>query len=156
MRMIRMMWKQEWNLYRIIWVRPDWGDLGRMDETNLVRRVRKSSKTYEEAEKIWDELVKEDMKRRGLCINDAQGRKKWRRCCKSGRPRFNWKKDPAIKAKRKRMTPAEDRNVRSKLFATILAVIFAINFLHPPNCMVLRFADSYRFLLKYCTCQESF
>jgi len=28
--------------------------------------------------KSWDEVVKEDM--RGLCINDALGGNKWRRC----------------------------------------------------------------------------
>jgi len=30
--------------------------------------------------KSWDEVVKEDIKKRGLCINDAQDRNKWRRC----------------------------------------------------------------------------
>jgi len=29
-----------------------------------------------------DEVVKEDMKKRGLCINDAQDRNKWRRYCR--------------------------------------------------------------------------
>jgi len=28
--------------------------------------------------KSWDEVVKEDMKKRDLCINDAQDRNKWR------------------------------------------------------------------------------
>jgi len=32
--------------------------------------------------KSWDEVVKKDMKKRGLCINDAQDRNKWRRCCR--------------------------------------------------------------------------
>jgi len=32
--------------------------------------------------KLWDEAVKEDMKKRGLRINDAQDKKKWRRCCR--------------------------------------------------------------------------
>jgi len=27
-------------------------------------------------------MVKEDMKKRGLCINDVQDRNKWRRCCR--------------------------------------------------------------------------
>jgi len=36
--------------------------------------------------------MKEDMKKRGLYINDAQDRDKWRRCCKSGRLRLTGKK----------------------------------------------------------------
>jgi len=32
--------------------------------------------------KSWDEVVKEDMKKRGLYINDALERNKWRRCCR--------------------------------------------------------------------------
>jgi len=28
--------------------------------------------------KSWDEVVKEDITKRGLCINDAQDRNKWR------------------------------------------------------------------------------
>jgi len=27
-------------------------------------------------------MVKEDMKKKDLCINDAQDRNKWRRCCR--------------------------------------------------------------------------
>jgi len=51
-----------------------------MDETNLVKRVkgRKSSRhtKRERPKKSWDEVVKEDVKKRGLCINDAQDRNK--------------------------------------------------------------------------------
>jgi len=32
--------------------------------------------------KSWDEVVKEDMKKSGLCINDALDRNKWRWCCR--------------------------------------------------------------------------
>jgi len=32
--------------------------------------------------KSWDDVVKEDIKKRGLCINDTQDRNKRRRCCK--------------------------------------------------------------------------
>jgi len=32
--------------------------------------------------KFWDEVVKEDIKKRSLRINDVQDRNKWRRCCR--------------------------------------------------------------------------
>jgi len=32
--------------------------------------------------KSWDEVVKEDMNKRSLCINDAQDGNNWRRCCR--------------------------------------------------------------------------
>jgi len=32
--------------------------------------------------KSWDEVMKEDIKKRSLRINDAQDRDKWRRCCR--------------------------------------------------------------------------
>jgi len=61
------------------------GHLERMDETNLVRRVREERVPGHmkrgRPKKSWDEVVKEDMNR-GLCINDAQDRDKWRRCCR--------------------------------------------------------------------------
>jgi len=44
------------------------------------------------SKKSWDEVLKEDMKKRGLNINDAQDRKKWRMLQKSGRPRLTEKK----------------------------------------------------------------
>jgi len=53
------------------------GYLERMDETNLVKRVKER---FQDMEKSWNEVMKEDMKKRGLCINDAQDRNKWRRC----------------------------------------------------------------------------
>jgi len=67
----------------LIWKKPVWdviGHLKRMNGTNLIRRVReKSSSKYEEKRpiKFWDEVVKEDMKKRGLSINDDQDRNKW-------------------------------------------------------------------------------
>jgi len=36
----------------------------------------------ERPKKSWDEMVKEDMKKRGLCINDAHNRNKCWRCCR--------------------------------------------------------------------------
>jgi len=61
------------------------GHLERMDETNLVKRVREERVPEHikkgRPKKSWDEVVK-DMKKRGLCINDAQDRSKWRRCCR--------------------------------------------------------------------------
>jgi len=57
-----------------------------MDETNLVKRVREERVQLHKKRgrpKIWwAEVVKGDMKKRGLCINDAQDRNKWRRCCR--------------------------------------------------------------------------
>jgi len=32
--------------------------------------------------KSWNEVVKEDMKKKSLCINDVQDRNKSRRCCR--------------------------------------------------------------------------
>jgi len=52
------------------------GHLKRMDETKLVKRVRKERVPghikRRRPKKIIDEVMKEDMKKRGLCINDAQ------------------------------------------------------------------------------------
>jgi len=49
-----------------------------MDETNLVKRVRKDKVLGHtkrgRPKKSWDEVVKEDVKKRGLCINDYQDR----------------------------------------------------------------------------------
>jgi len=51
-----------------------------MDITNLVRRVREEKVPGHmkrgRPKKSWDELVKEDMKKRGLCINHAQDKSK--------------------------------------------------------------------------------
>jgi len=58
-----------------------------MDETNLIKRVRE--KEFKDIiykrgkpKKSWNEVVKEDMKKRFLYINDVQDRNKWRRCCR--------------------------------------------------------------------------
>jgi len=62
------------------------GHLERMDETNLVKSVREGRipghTKKGTSKKSWDEVMKEDMKKRGLCINDAYNRKKWRQCCR--------------------------------------------------------------------------
>jgi len=62
------------------------GHLERMDETNLLKRIREervpSRIRRGRPKKSWDEVVKEEMKKRGLCINDVQDRNKWRRCCR--------------------------------------------------------------------------
>jgi len=68
-----------------------------MDETNLVKRVRKERFPghikWGRPKKSWDEVVKEDMKKRGLCINDAQYKNKWQAMLqKSGQPRLTGKK----------------------------------------------------------------
>jgi len=56
------------------------GQLERMDETNLVKRVREERIPGHikrgRPKKSWNEVVKEDMQKRGLCINDAQDRNK--------------------------------------------------------------------------------
>jgi len=52
--------------------RPRWlGHLGRMDETNLLKRVPRYMNRGR-PKKSWDEMVKEDMNKRSLCINDAK------------------------------------------------------------------------------------
>jgi len=57
-----------------------------MDETNSVKRVREERVPglikRGRPKKSWDEVVKEDMKKKGLYIHDAQDRNKWRRCCR--------------------------------------------------------------------------
>jgi len=63
------------------------GHLERMDETNLVKRVREEKVSGHtkrgRPKKPWAEVVKEDMKR-GLCINNAQDIYKWRgSCCRT-------------------------------------------------------------------------
>jgi len=65
-----------------------------MNEINLVYRVRKErvpGHKERKAEKIWDEVVKEDMKKRGMCINDAKDRQVEMMLQKSVRPRLNRK-----------------------------------------------------------------
>jgi len=60
------------------------GNLERMDETNLVKRVGEERVPEHikrgRPKKSWDEVVKEDMKKRGLCI--IQDKNKCRRCCR--------------------------------------------------------------------------
>jgi len=60
------------------------GHLERMEETNLVKKVREEEvpEYIKEGRKSWDEVLKEDMKKRGLYINDDQDRNKWRRYCR--------------------------------------------------------------------------
>ena len=62
------------------------GHLERMSKTNLIRKIRDErvpgNMKRGRPKKTWDEVVKEDMMKRGLSINDAQDRNKWRRCCK--------------------------------------------------------------------------
>jgi len=49
--------------------------LERMDETNLVKRVMEERVPGHikrgRPKKSWDVVMKEDMKKRGLCINDT-------------------------------------------------------------------------------------
>jgi len=53
-----------------------------MDETNLVKRISKERVSGHikrgRQKKSRDEIEKEGMKKRSLCINDAQDRNKWR------------------------------------------------------------------------------
>jgi len=57
-----------------------------MDETNLIKRLREERVPRHMKrvgpKKSLDVVVKEDMRKRGLYINDAQDRNKWRRCCR--------------------------------------------------------------------------
>jgi len=55
-----------------------------MDETNLIKRVR-------------EETVPGNMKKRGLCINDARDRNKWRQRCRRVVALANWE-DSAVEA----------------------------------------------------------
>jgi len=57
------------------------GHLERMDETNLVKREERIPRHNEESKaekKSCDGMVKENMQKRGFCINDAQDKDKWR------------------------------------------------------------------------------
>jgi len=61
------------------------GLLERMKETNLVKSVREErvpGHIKRRPKKLWDGVVKEDMNKWVLCINDAQDRNKWRRSCR--------------------------------------------------------------------------
>lgn len=62
------------------------GHLERMNDTNLIRKVREErvpgSMKRGRPKISWEEVVKKDMKIRGLSINDAQDRNKWRRRCR--------------------------------------------------------------------------
>jgi len=86
---------------RLRWLRH----FDRMDETNLVKRVREERvpghMKRKRLKKSWGEVVKEDMKKRGLYVNDAQDKNKWRRFCRKWSTSFNWEEDPAIKAERR-------------------------------------------------------
>jgi len=77
------------------------GHLDKMDETNLVKRVREERVSEHmkrgRPKKSWDEVVKEDMKKRGLCVNNVQDRNKCRQCCRRVVDPVNWEEDPAIK-----------------------------------------------------------
>jgi len=53
----------------------------RMDKTNLIKRVPGHMKRGR-PKKSWHEVVKEDMKKRGLCMHDANDRNKRIRCCR--------------------------------------------------------------------------
>jgi len=62
-------------------IRLKWlGHLERMDETNLVKRVREE-RVPGHVKRGRPKKSCEEMKR-GLCINDAQDRNKWRICCR--------------------------------------------------------------------------
>jgi len=54
------------------------------------------------SKKSWDEVVKEEMKKRGMCINDAQDRNKQNNAAEECSVQVNWEKDPAIKTERGR------------------------------------------------------
>jgi len=64
----------------------------RMDETNLVKRIREERVPVHikggRPKKIMDDVVKEDVKKRGLCIKDAHVKMKQVKTMlqKSGRP----------------------------------------------------------------------
>ena len=68
--------------HRLRWL----GHVERMNEENVIRKVREKiipGKTKRgRPKKTWDEIVKEDMRRRNLRIEDAKDRVKWKRCCK--------------------------------------------------------------------------
>jgi len=55
-----------------------------MDETNQIKRVQVRKERVSghmkrgRPKKSWNVVVKEDMKKSGLLINDAQDRNKWR------------------------------------------------------------------------------
>jgi len=54
------------------------GHLERMDEINVVKRVweEKVPEHMKRGRESWNEVVKEDMKERGLCINNDQDKDK--------------------------------------------------------------------------------
>jgi len=84
------------------------GHLDRMDETHLIKLVREERVPKHmkrgKPKKSWDEVVKEDIKKRGLCVNNAQDRNKWVRCCwRMVNPSsVNREEDSANKAERRR------------------------------------------------------
>jgi len=61
------------------------GHLERMSKANLIRKIRDeripSNMKIGRPKKTWDEVVKEDIIKRGLSINDAEDRNKWRTRC---------------------------------------------------------------------------
>ena len=66
--------------HRLRWL----GHIERMDEANVIRSgIRKFSEISRgRPKKTWGEVVKEDISRRGLSIEDAQIREEWRCCYK--------------------------------------------------------------------------
>jgi len=97
------------------------GHLERMDETNLVKKVREERDPGHvkrgRPKKSWDEVVKEDIKKRGLCINDAQDRNKRRRCCRRVSAPVNWEKDPGHQGKTDKRR--QKKPLRSNLIETV-------------------------------------
>ena len=67
--------------YRLRWL----GHLERMNPEDLVRRVRKENivgrKKRGRPKKSWEDVVKEDMVKRNLKVEDAQMWEKWKRRC---------------------------------------------------------------------------
>jgi len=73
--------------------------------TNLIKRVREERfpghMKRGRPKKSWNEMVKEDMKKRGLCINDVQDRNKWRDATEEWSNPVNSEEDRLIKAERR-------------------------------------------------------
>jgi len=80
---------------RLRWLRH----LERKDETNLVKRVREERVPRHikrgRLKKSWDEVVKEDMKKRGLCINDPKTETSGDDAAEEWSTPVNWEENPA-------------------------------------------------------------
>jgi len=107
------------------------GHLERIDETkkNLVKRVREErvlGHMKRGRSKIsWNEVVKEDMKNRGLYINDAQARDKWIQAAEEWSISVKWEEDPAaIKAEQR-----EDISPSIELIEHIMSLQFRYSFI---------------------------